>query len=120
MFKNKKGPQGKGPKTGKGLSNCNNPEELTSGYGKYAYKWIINERMNILRSRLLNLADSITSDEKQREATKGLIKDFCGEAYYPMLSKLEDYLEFFKVIEANKNEVEMPPRLSDTANRIKD
>lgn len=95
-----------------------NTGEVSGGFGKFAYKWIINEKMNILRSRLLNLADSITSDEKQRSAIKGLIKDFCGEAYYPMLSKLEEYLIFYKIFGVDNKE--MPPRLSDTANRIVD
>lgn len=69
------------------------------GYNKYAYTWMINEKMSVLRARLLNLADSITSDNEQRKAVKGLIKDFCKDAYYPMLREIEKYLIFFKIIE---------------------
>lgn len=82
-----------------------------SGYGQEAYKWIINGSMNKLRSRLLNLADSITDDQERRKAIKGLIKDFCGEAYYPMLDQIQDYLIFFKVLDGKVGE--MPPRLME-------
>ena len=96
MFKKNNVPDNTGPAT---------------GYGKYAYTWMIQGRMNILRSRLLNLADSITSDAEQRKAVKGLIKDFCGEAYYPMVQEILQYLIFFKVIDDKS--FDMPPGLEE-------
>jgi hypothetical protein len=82
-----------------------------SNYNEMAFQWIVNEKMSRLRARLLNLADSITEDAERRRAVKGLIKDFCGEAYYPMLSKIEDYLKYFKVIEGDN--CEMQPKLEE-------
>lgn len=96
----------------KGQETPDNTGLSSGGYGKYAYQWIISDKINVMRARLLNLADSITSDAEQRKAIKGLIKDFCGDAYYPMINELENYLEYFKVLESGSRN--MPPRLQDT------
>lgn len=84
-----------------------------SGYGPTAYTYIIHDHMGKLRARLLNLADSITSDKEQREATKGLIKDFCNDTYYPMLRELEAYLKDRKVLDEQDNNIpgDCPPML---------
>jgi hypothetical protein len=70
-----------------------------TGYGKQAYEYILREKMNTLRARLLNLADSITDNVERRKAMKGLIRDFCNNAYYPILREIESYLRYFKVLD---------------------
>lgn len=80
-----------------------------SGYGPQAYTYIIHEHMGKLRARLLNLADSITNDKEQRTATKGLIKDFCNDSYYPMLRELEAYLRQFNVVKEGVGNVNLIP-----------
>lgn len=80
-----------------------NPEPL-SGYNNRAYKWILHEEFNKLKARLLNLAESTATNEQQREAMKGLIKDFTNQCYYSSLHNMEDYLEFFKVIDGRECE----------------
>ncbi|MFA5174784.1 MAG: hypothetical protein WC438_06400 [Candidatus Pacearchaeota archaeon] len=47
----------------------------------YLYKHLISSRFNQLKAKLFNLAETSSSDETQRKAMKGLIKDFCNEQY---------------------------------------
>lgn len=76
----------------------------TFGYNCEAYKYIVSEHFNVMRARLLNLADTMSQNENQNKASKGLIKDFCNQSYYKIISNLEDYLESFGVIdEDSKN-----------------
>lgn len=71
----------------------------TVGYGPQDYEYLIEGKMSVLRARLLNLADTITDDKERREAIKGLIKDFCSEAYYPLLREIEAYLTQYGVLD---------------------
>ena len=62
------------------------------------YIYIVRHKMNILRARLLNLADSISENEAQQTGIKGLIKDFCNDAYYGQLESLKFFMEKAGVI----------------------
>ena len=69
-----------------------------SEYNNWAFEHITNDKFNVLRARLLNLADSMGQDPGQRKAIKGLMKDFCNQAYYPLIGELKSYLKYFKVL----------------------
>ena len=47
----------------------------------YEYQHIYTHQIEKLKARLLNLADSMTTDERQANSIKGLIKDFCNLAH---------------------------------------
>ena len=72
---------------------------LDCGHNPMAYEYIINDKMSVLRARLLNLADSITGNDSQRTAIKGLMKDFCNDAYYPLLREMRVYLTNLKILD---------------------
>lgn len=78
-----------------------NPEP-SFGYNSGAYKWILHEEFNVLKARLLNLAESTSNSKEQTEAMKGLIKDFTNQCYYNSLHKMTSFLEFFNVIDGRE------------------
>jgi len=63
------------------------------GMSDDAYAYFLRSEFIILKARLMNLAESITPNEKQNEAIKGLMKDFVNQAYYKSLDSIEMYLE---------------------------
>lgn len=67
------------------------------------WRGCLNHTFQVLRARLLNLADSVGSDEEQRKAIKGLIKDFCNDAYYPLKEDIGKFLQDYG-IEDNSDE----------------
>jgi len=68
-------------------------------YNNMAWHWMLKEKMEILRARLLNLADTITDDKERRNGIKGLIKDFCNQTYFPLDRDLKHFMIEYKVIE---------------------
>lgn len=63
-----------------------------SEYNNWAFENILHHHFNQLRARLLNLAETSTRDRQQSDAMKGLIKDFCNEAFYPCRREIESFL----------------------------
>lgn len=53
--------------------------EYEGGFGDFCN--VVSDQYNKLKAQLYNLVESSVTDEKQREAMKGLIKGFCNEAY---------------------------------------
>lgn len=53
---------------------------------------------NKLRARLFNLIDGSTTDEKQRQSLKGLIKDFTADAHYGFNRELRTYLQMCNML----------------------
>lgn len=68
------------------------------GYNAWAFEPMLHQEFNVLKARLLNLADSIARDDKQADSIKGLMKDFVNDAYHKSLYSIKDYARFFKVI----------------------
>lgn len=54
---------------------------------------VIRENYNLLKARMMNLAESATSDTRQCNALKGLMKDFLNQAYLGTLQRVKDVLE---------------------------
>lgn len=71
-------------------------------YNKFAWEIIVKEKMEVLRARLLNLIDGISGDREQRKALKGLVKDFCNQAYFPLKKELCDFMIDLKVLEKDE------------------
>jgi len=88
------------------MSKVNLPTAVGSPcYNNFAWHWMLKEKMEILRARLLNLADTITDDKERRNGIKGLIKDFCNQTYFPLDRDLKHFMQEYKVIteeEANQ------------------
>lgn len=59
--------------------------------GKYEYQHIYTHHIEKLKARLLNLADSMTTDERQANSIKGLIKDFCNLAHLDGRNELDNW-----------------------------
>ena len=59
--------------------------------GKYEYQHIYTHHIEKLKARLLNLADSMTTDERQANSIKGLIKDFCNMAHLDGRDELDKW-----------------------------
>lgn len=58
---------------------------------KYEYQHIYTHHIEKLKARLLNLADSMTTDERQANSIKGLIKDFCNLAHLNGRTELDNW-----------------------------
>ena len=74
-----------------------NPEAV-SGYNPWAFEPMLHQEFNVLKARLLNLADSIARDDKQANSIKGLIRDFVNKAYYESYRQIKDYARYFEII----------------------
>lgn len=57
------------------------------------YEDIVSCQFNQLKGKLFNLIESSITEEKQREAMKGLVKDFCNEKYKNTLTDLEGWIK---------------------------
>lgn len=58
---------------------------------KFEYQHIHTHHIEKLKARLLNLADSMTTDERQAKSMKGLIKDFCNMAHLDGRNDLDNW-----------------------------
>ena len=65
----------------------------------YEYQHIYTHQIEKLKARLLNLADSMTTDVRQANSIKGLIKDFCNLAHLEGREDLDNWAIEMKVIE---------------------
>lgn len=86
--------------------------ELRPVYNNWAFENILHQHFNRLRARLLNLAETSTRDRQQSDAMKGLIKDFCNEAYFPARREMEGFLRDKDVIRFGD------PELREDRNRL--
>lgn len=59
----------------------------------YEYYDIVGVQFNQLKAKLFNLVEASTIDEKQREAMKGLIKDFCNNQFKNVVGDLEGWIK---------------------------
>jgi hypothetical protein len=75
------------------------PSEASSGYNPWAFEPMLHQEFNVLKARLMNLAETMARDDKQANAIKGLMKDFVNKAYYGSHRSIEDYARYFKIIE---------------------
>lgn len=55
----------------------------------YGYSDLVSKHFNQLKAQLFNLAETSTSDKEQRDAMKGLIRNFCNEAFQNTLHSLD-------------------------------
>lgn len=78
---------------------------------KYEYQFIFTHHIEKLKARLLNLADSMTTDTRQAESIKGLIKDFCNLTHLDGRTELDTWAERMKIIDG---ESEMPVACLDS------
>lgn len=60
-------------------------------FGRFEYQHIYTHHIEKLKARLLNLADSMTTDERQANSIKGLIKDFCNMAHLDGREELDTW-----------------------------
>ncbi len=58
----------------------------------YEYHDIVGVQFNRLKGKLFNLIEASTIDEKQRQAMKGLVKDFCNSQYNNVIGDLEYWI----------------------------
>lgn len=58
---------------------------------RFEYQHIYTHHIEKLKARLLNLADSMTTDERQANSIKGLIKDFCNLAHLDGREELDKW-----------------------------
>lgn len=77
-------------------------EERVIGYSPYEYQHIYTHHIEKLKARLLNLADSMTTDERQANSIKGLIKDFCNLAHLDGRIELDNWAEVMKIIDGQR------------------
>ncbi len=63
-----------------------------TGGSIYEYHDIVGVQFNRLKGKLFNLIEASTIDEKQREAMKGLVKDFCNSQYNNVIGDLEYWI----------------------------
>ena len=49
---------------------------------KYGIEVILNQHINRLKARLLNIAETVAPETRQCNAVKGLIKDAVNQAYF--------------------------------------
>lgn len=94
------------------------PTVPTSGYGNWAFQWMLQQEFNFLKARLLNLADSIARDDKQADAIKGLMKDFTNKAYYNSLREIENYARYFKIINEGEAQSNYPNLESESLKEL--
>ena len=80
------------------------------GYNEWAFEHMLNQQFNVLKARLLNLADSVARDDKQANSMKGLIKDFVNDSYYKSVRDIADYARHFKIIHPNMGQSTSPLR----------
>jgi len=59
----------------------------------YEFEGITSAQFNQLKGKLYNLVESSVIDEKQRNAMKGLVKDFCNEKYRNTIGDLKDWVK---------------------------
>ncbi len=65
----------------------------------YEYQHIYTHQIEKLKARLLNLADSMTTDERQANSIKGLIKDFCNLAHLEGREDLDNWAIEMRIVE---------------------
>ena len=58
---------------------------------RFEYQRIYTHQIEKLKARLLNLADSMTTDERQANSIKGLVKDFCNMAHLDGRNELDSW-----------------------------
>lgn len=81
------------------MSNKTASEVIMMSSRQYEYQHIYTHQIERLKARLLNLADSMTQDERQANSVKGLIKDFCNLAHLEGREDLDNWAIEMKVIE---------------------
>jgi len=69
----------------------NNSDQETYKVSRFEYQHIYTHHIEKLKARLLNLADSMTTDERQASSIKGLIKDFCNLAHQDGREELDKW-----------------------------
>lgn len=79
-----------------------NGEEIKK-YNNEAYMWMTREKFGRLRARLLNLIDGAFAQPNQAKAMKGLVKDFCNDAYYDLIRDLQDFAVEFGIKDPNEH-----------------
>lgn len=61
---------------------------------KYSIEVILNQHINRLKARMLNIAEAVCGTEiRQCNAVKGLMKDALNQAYYDSLREINSTLE---------------------------
>jgi phage portal protein BeeE len=72
------------------------------GISKFEYQHIHTHHIEKLKARLLNLADSMTQDQRQADSMKGLIKDFCNLCHYDCREELDKWALEMGIIKENE------------------
>ncbi len=60
---------------------------------KYNLEIILNQHINRLKARLLNIAETVAPETRQCNAVKGLIKDVVNQAYYDSVREIHQELD---------------------------
>ncbi len=87
-------------------------------YNNWAFEPILQQQFNQLRARLLNLAESSTRDKSQAEAMKGLMKDFCNQAYYACRDQMEAFARDKGIIQKGEGQCQPPVRWAKSMSDI--
>ena len=66
----------------------------TPNMGGYSYEYvdIVSAQFNQLKAKLFNLVESVITDKEQKEAVKGLVKDFCNSKYTDTVTDLDWFM----------------------------
>lgn len=59
----------------------------------FEYGSIVSVQFNQLKAKLFNLVEASITDKEQREAVKGLVKQFCNQNYSNTVKDLDGWIE---------------------------
>jgi hypothetical protein len=82
-----------------GSYELNEDASPVMGGSVWEFNGIVSAQYNQLKGKLYNLVEASVTDEKQREALKGLIKGFCNTAFRNTADDLEHLMYRLGIIE---------------------